>query len=70
MLFYLELTEGNFGAALKSTMFPTSDSGRVCVVSFGGVLHSVGELADILFSPLTLSSLVNGADFLKTPLGK
>ena len=70
LLFYLELTEDNFGVSPKSKIFPTLDSGRVSVVSFGGVLHSVGELSSILFSPLTSSSLVNSADFLKTPLGK
>lgn len=70
LLFYLELTEDNFGVALKSKILPILDSGRVRVVSFGGVLNSVGELSSILFSPLTSSSLVNSADFLKTPLGK
>lgn len=53
----------------KRKMFPTFDSSSVCIVSFGGILHSVGELASILFS-LTSSSLVNSPYFLKTPLGK
>lgn len=43
LLFYLELTEDNFGVTLKSKIFPALDSGSVCVVSFGGFCTASGN---------------------------